>query len=366
MNARTLVALAAVGVVAQVSMAQSFHILGDSWFPTDATNDGLVVGSDLAPDGPVYTWTAGGGQVNIGGGMRGGQVKVSDDGAYISGTLLNDASGFYEMGRYSTASSTWTALGSLGASSDGSASSGWGMSGDGSTVVGLGWINAGNAHAINWTSGSGVVDMGSSVMDRSTRANSANHDGSVIVGWQDAEDGFRQAAVWRNGVQTVITDQNGFSVSEASDVDSAGTWVVGGNGPTEQAWRWSEATGLEELGILAGGFFVRGAATAISGDGSTIIGYERGFGPPTAGIGFIWRDGVGMVNLTEYVQGLGIDTQGLVLSLPLGISEDGKTIVGAGRPEDGFGIVPWVVTIPTPSALAVLGLGGLVATRRRR
>lgn len=99
---------------------------------------------------------------------------------------------------------------------------------------------------------------------------------------------------------------------------------------------------------------------------STVVGVERSSGPPSGGVSFIWRDGVSMVSLTEYVPGLGIATQGLVLSLPLGISEDGRMIVGAGRPEDGFGIVPWVVTIPTPGALAVLGLGGLVATRRRR
>lgn len=365
MTVRTLLALAAITAVSGFAHAQ-FHNLGTGWWPSDATNGGLVVGSDQNPDGPVYTWTAGTGRVNIGGGMRGGQVNISHDGAYISGTLLNGASGLYEMGRYSTASSTWTSLGSLGASSDGSASSGWGISGDGNMVVGLGWINAGSAHAINWTAGSGVADMGSTVAGRSTRANAANYDGSVIVGWQDATDGFRQAAVWRNGVQTVITDQNGFSVSEASDVDSAGTWVVGGNGPTSQAWRWSEATGLQELGMLAGGFFVRGSATSISGDGSTIVGFERGFGFPTGGEGFIWREGMGMVNLTTYVQSLGIDTQGIILSLPLGISEDGKTIVGAGRPESGFGIIGWSVTIPTPGSLAVLGLGGLLAARRRR
>lgn len=365
MTVRTIVALAAVTAASGLARAQ-FYDLGANWWPTDVTNGGLVVGSAFAEDGPVLTWTPGTGIVNIGGAMRGGQVKISHDGARIVGTMLNDASGYYEMGLYSTASSTWTPLGSLGASSDGSASSGWGISGDGNTVVGLGWINAGSAHAINWTSGSGVVDMGSTVDDRSTRANAANYDGSVIVGWQDGETGFRQGAVWRNGVQTLITDQNGFEVSEASDVDDSGTWVVGGNGPSDQAWRWSESTGLQELGMLAGGFFVRGNATAISGDGSTIVGYERGFGIPTGGEGFIWRDGIGMVNLTTYVQSLGIDTQGLVLSLPLGISPDGKTIVGAGRPEGGFGIIGWSVTIPTPGSLAMLGLGGLFASRRRR
>lgn len=365
MTARTLIASAALSLAACAAHAQ-FHNLGETWWPSDVTNDGLVVGYDQAPDGPVYTWTAGGGLTNIGGGMRGGQVNISSDGAHISGTVFNSGTGLYEIGRYSTATSNWTALGSLGASSDGSASSGWGISGDGNTVVGLGWINAGSAHAIKWTSGSGVVDMGSTVAGSSSRANAANEDGSVIVGWQDASDGFRQGAVWRNGVQTIITDQDGFAVSEASGVSADGNWVVGGNGPTDQAWRWSESTGLQELGLLAGGFFVRGSSTAISSDGSTIVGFERGFGFPTGGEGFIWREGLGMVNLTTYVQSLGIDTQGIVLSLPLGISPDGMTIVGAGRPEGGFGVVGWSVTIPTPGSLAMLGLGGLFASRRRR
>jgi hypothetical protein len=38
-----------------------------------------------------------------------------------------------------------------------------------------------------------------------------------------------------------------------------------------------------------------------------------------------------MVNLTTYVNDLGIDTEGVTLSLPLAISADGSTIVGVGR-----------------------------------
>src|SRR5690606_25194896 len=113
-------------------------------------------------------------------------------------------------------------------SSDGHSSSAWGFSGNGQIVVGLGWVNAGLAHAIKWSEETGLVDMGSTVEGSSSRANAANYDGSIIVGWQDAESGFRQAAVWVDDVQNLIFDNEGNAVGEAGAISDDGNWVVGG------------------------------------------------------------------------------------------------------------------------------------------
>ena len=63
---------------------------------------------------------------------------------------------------------------------------------------------------------------------RSSRANGCNADGTVVVGWQDSTSGFRQGAVWNDGVQTLITlGTNGAALGEASGCSADGTWVVG-------------------------------------------------------------------------------------------------------------------------------------------
>ena len=281
------------------------------------------------------------------------------------------------MSYYDTGTSSWNNLGGIGAFCTGGpgdeTSSGWNISGDGTSVVGLGWFEfCGPAHAIQWDESSGMTnDLGSTVVDRSSRANGVNTDGSVVVGWQDRKDGFRQAAVWDNGVQTVPMTDAMDPVGEAQDVDSAGIWVVGNGafGTADEAWRWSSSTGVEQLGLECDGCFLpRGFATGISDDGSVIVGFNREF-PFGRTVPFIWTESTGMLDLNEYVSSLGIDLGGFDLALVLSISGDGKTIGGAGIPVGGF--FPsdgYVLTIPEPSSLALLTMLGLAAAavRRRR
>ncbi|MET3537130.1 T9SS type A sorting domain-containing protein [Chryseobacterium limigenitum] len=48
------------------------------------------------------------------------------------------------------------------------------------------------------------------------------------------------------------------------------------------------------------------------------------------GEGFIWTQAGGRVNLNDYATSVGVNTQGVTMSLPLAISEDGKKIAGIG------------------------------------
>ncbi len=366
----TLSFVMGIGILSQSLQAQ-FRNLGQGNAITGLSHDGSVgAGTNFTE---YFVWTAGGGVQGIGGLIPGngvgGQAKLSSDGTKISGTSMNPANSHAEMSRYDTISGAWTPLGDIGGlcpSIVDEASSGWGISGDGNSVVGLGWTGVcGPAHAIQWTNPGPANDLGSSVMDRSSRANGTNADGSVVVGWQDASDGFRQGAVWNLGVQTLLTNAMGEPLSEAQDVSATGEWVVGeGNFSTlDQAWRWNAATGVEPLGILnPSGFLPRGSATAISDDGSVIVGYEREFGSfPTGGIGFIWTAATGMMNLNDYLDSLSIDRQGFNASLPLSISGDGRTIGGAGIASGSlFGGEGFVVTIPEPATAtmwSVLAIG---------
>jgi len=187
-----------------------------------SANGGVASGYITA--GSFFYWTPTGGQVFVGGVGAGdgvgGSSAISDDGTYFGGNIIDPNTGLSEMSRYHIPSSTWELLGGIGGSSGAESSSAWGMSGNGQSVVGLGWVNGGTAHAIQWTSPGPTNDLSSTLMDNSSRANATNFDGSVVVGWQDGNG--RQGAIWDQGVLSLIVDNIGDPVGEASDVSGDG------------------------------------------------------------------------------------------------------------------------------------------------
>ncbi|MEZ4650930.1 MAG: FlgD immunoglobulin-like domain containing protein [Candidatus Eisenbacteria bacterium] len=327
--------------------------LGPGITPYAASEDGSVVaGYDTSH---YFYWTADGGMVGIGGSIPGGGVggtpSISDDGTVLVGTDFNSVSGANEISYYVIADGAWTHLGGIGGQSGTEISSGYGISGDGETVVGLGWIDAGGAHAVKWRDATGLEDLGSTVEGRSSRANAANGDGTFIGGWQDSDTGFRQGAIWVHGFQVLLWNDPGETVrlGEVADVSGDGYWAVGSGVSANgwQPWRWSGLDGAESLGHLDPAW--RGAATATSFGGEVIVGFDRPFpGPATFGQGFIYTDDLGLVNLNTYAADQGIDTQGVTLALPLGISADGSTVVGIGR--TAAATVGFVLTLPVPAS----------------
>ncbi|OAB75762.1 T9SS type A sorting domain-containing protein [Cochleicola gelatinilyticus] len=269
----------------------------------------------------------------------GGKTGISDDGLTIGASSFNSDSGLIELSRYDVATQTWTPLGGIGGDDGQEASSSHAISGDATTIVGLGYTaggGQGNAHAISWTEATGMVDLGSTVANAFSRANATNLDGTVIGGWQDQASGFRQGAVWINGVQELIEFPNGDGAGEVQTISNNGAWVggIGNFANNFQAWRWNQETGIETLGppTTAG---YRGVTSGLNEDGTIAIGYYRPNGLPAIfGEGFIWTEAQGVIELNEYAASLGIDTQGVILSLPLDISADGSTIVGSGRQGD--------------------------------
>lgn len=312
---------------------------------TDVSNDGVAVGN-------VYNayhvkWTEAEGSVNIGeltsGDFISGWTNVSSDGKFISGTMTNPASGLDEMGRYNVLTSTWSFLGGLGAVSSPTLSTAWGMADDGSSVVGLGYVNVSTGHAIKWSQATGIVDLGSTVANRSSRANSVNADGTVVVGWQDNDYGDREGVYWKNGVQIALKDENNLPTGEAVVVTPDGNTIAGFT--LDNPFVWNATTGYTKITHPNPDY--SGGAAGITDDGKTVVGYFRPFGPALLGEGFIYTAEMGRVNLNEYVESLGMNTMGMIFSLPLGISPNGKYIVGIGVANDearGF-------VIKLPSAL---------------
>ncbi len=313
--------------------------LGSGITPTDINYNGTTIVGDNGSE--HFMWKSQTGLTLIGGvGPQGygGQTGVNSDGTVISGTRINPNTGLGELSLFDVLTETWTSLGGIGGSSGSSTSSAWGISHDGSSIVGLGWVNAGSAHAIQWTSVTGMIDLGSTVSGSSSRANACNSDGSVVVGWQDSATGFRQGAIWINGLQELLTHPNNGLASEAGCVSYDGNFV-GGSGNSNnnyQAWRYSPNTGIEDIGPPPFSGW-RGATTDISDDGSTLVGFYRPWpAPATQGRGFFYKDGVGLNDLNQVATDLGIDTQGRTLALPLAISGDGTTVVGIADNGSGF------------------------------
>ncbi|QYK48191.1 MAG: hypothetical protein KF838_15540 [Phycisphaeraceae bacterium] len=83
----------------------------------------------------------------------------------------------------------------------------------------------------------------------------------------------------------------------------------------------------------------------------------------------VWLNGSGgyePMDAAAYLTGLGVSgLEGWHLSRVNGISPDGLAISGVGIAPEGYTTV-WYATIPSPASLSLLGLGGLLATRRRR
>lgn len=284
--------------------------------------------------GGIYMWTANTGIVQIGSISNGypasGKTVVSNNGNTIASSVTNAATGFNEISIYDVVSSTWVNKGGLVPTGwDGSVSSTWGMSPNGSTIVGLGWLTASNAHAVKWDETNGMVDLGSIVSGRSSRANAISADGSVVVGWQDEPTGTRSGAKWIDGVESFITDSNGNNVGEAGAVSADGNTIIGSANPNPYVWK--AATGLTYITHPNASFSFKGGATGVSGDGKKVIGFYRAFGaPPMSGEGFIWTETDGRVNLNDYATSLGINTNGVIMGLPLAISQDGQKIAGMG------------------------------------
>ncbi len=313
-------------------------VIGLGNYNVGAVSDNGMVSMHTSAGG-IYKWNAAGGLVQIGSISNGypaaGRTIISNDGTKISSSITNTATGFNEISTYDVAAATWVNRGGLVPTGwDGSVSSTWGMTTNGNTIVGLGFLTAANAHAVKWDEVNGMVDLGSIVSGRSSRANAINATGTVIVGWQDESNGTRSGAKWQDGVESFITDNNGNNVGEAGGISADGNTIIGSANPNPYVW--NTVSGLTYITHPNASFSFKGGATGISADGKKVIGYYRAFGaPPMSGEGFIWTSATGRINLNDYAASLGIAMNGVTMGLPLAISQDGKKIAGSGTNASG-------------------------------
>ena len=370
MKHTTTLAFAAALFSANSALAQ-FITRADFFQPTGLTNQGLVPGY-AAQAGPYLIWNPDLASTEDIGGLApgngiGGQAQCSYDGNFLSGT--SQGSNGIELSRYDRTSGEWTALGSLGIQIDATFSGGFSISGDGNTVVGLAWGDTtgglpAHAHAVAYNEAEGLMDLGTLFPGRSTRANAASEDGSVVVGWQDF-NGPWKSAVWRknpNGGyypnEYLLIDDAGDpndefnQLGECSTVSANGEWI-GGYGDyanNGEPWIWSADSGVINLGHLplTGNGFVAG----MSSDASIVVGWFDGefFGDPQTP--FIWTATDGLQNLNDYIINvLGINTGTSQVYAANCISSNGQYIAGYGVDNSTFSSFAYRVDLDASNGL---------------
>lgn len=321
----------ALGICALALSKAQVSDLGSYVQVSDISNTGVAVGNVYGS--AFFMWSEANSGTIIGeGGETGvsGNANISADGSVISMSVPNPSNADQEEAvLYNVGTQELSFLGHLGASSSGGTSSAWGMSSDGKNIVGLAWTTSARAEGVYWKDGEPIVGLGTTVPTRSSRADAVSADGSVIVGWQDAINGVRQGAIWRNGVQELLKDNDGNILGAAAAVSADGKTVVGIKNTTGEGYIWNETDGTVFVSSNNPDYIT--SMSVLSDDGKTALGLSF---DPTQSIllaeGFIWTKEGGKVNLNDYVAGLGFDDLGIVFAVPTGISPDGKYLGGIG------------------------------------
>ena len=229
---------------------------------------------------------------------------------------------------------------------------------DDNTAVGLSFGDGfvGPAVAFVWTADEGMTALPVNRPDTYSRANVISADGHVIAGWNDQEDGFRTATVWKDRVPTDVVDQDNLLVGEADGISEDGTWVVGSSytdiDGNSGSWRYNTNTGSMIL------IPVMTFAFGVTADGNTVIGNTGFFDdPPRAAV--VWRKDIGSMMLADYLAAQGVTVpDGWDLSGGLtGISANGRVLVGWGS--GPLGTQSYVITIDPPDAIFANGFDPL-------
>ncbi len=339
----------------------------------DISADGTVVvgtaNSDQLYD--TFRWTSHTGAVMLGQnpyvvfGTSAGTPGISADGTQISATILGADSTYITQGVWTEGQGwqeTMPPAPPDGGIMDNAYGSAWDLSGDGTTLVGLYWRPGqqdGSAHASAWTAATGTIDLGST--GDSSRANSLNHDGSVVVGWdRNPNSSSVRPAVWRNGGLTILCANDEWGAGEAVTPD--GMIVVGfqrneaTSTRTAAMWRWDGAGWgpTEYLGVLPGTVPDAGIvkAEAVSADGSVVVGYCSYAGDPFYATGFLWTEATGIIDIEDFLidNGIPLDPDFDIKSLH-GVSADGTVILGVGdRLVPPYGRRSFLIRRDTPAA----------------
>ena len=361
-DAILVVALAGAAAAASSAYAQSFTGLGT--LPGDTQTLGFGISADgttvVGASGSnnyyhhAFRWRASTGMVSIGVGENFAFAHACNaDGTVVCGVGDPDGTG--------NSAFRWSESGGMVRLST---LAGWGysdsysVSQDGSVVSGYCYDSSSGKRAVRWTnagSGGGVMqDLGTLPnicgAPFSQGYGGVSADGTVISG--DGTASGCSGHAWRwvdNGSGGTMQDLGHLPGQYATDslsfgLSGDGLVVVGQSqaADADQAFRWTSAGGMQNIGILLTGGSEVSEADATNSDGSTVVGYY--YSPAADSLhAFLWTTTLGAVDLNDYLPTLGIDLTGWNLMYAQAISADGKTI--AGRAEHNGVNEAWVASL---------------------
>ena len=161
----------------------------------------------------------------------------------------------------------------------------------------------GRIHAVSF------YDLGSSVDTTSSAANSVNSNGSVVVGVRQINSGSFQAFRWTQaGGMQDLGVLSGRTISISQAVSGDGAVVVGSSSGSsslvERAFRWNQSGGIQSIGTFSGGTDVNSIsyATGTSTDGTYVVGSAQDV-PNVSFRAFRWSQSGGMQRFPHFLFG---------------------------------------------------------------
>ncbi|MFK7959135.1 MAG: hypothetical protein AB8G96_01295 [Phycisphaerales bacterium] len=267
-------------------------------------------------------------------------AAVSDDGSVVVGNMIDpDGTGATVAGMWREGEG-WMSLGFLpDALQCPSLSNGYEVSADGTVVVGLSWDGC-NGVAFWWTEATGMLPL-ENLANGVNRASVVSADGSVIGGF--AQGSFsRTPAKWSSDLSGETLDPTTDGLGEVFGLRDDATVLLGNLDGA--AVRWDNGGPPEVIGDGSALIGWMGYPIDIADD-ETIIGFDQNF---TNFRATIQPGGEGPLQLLRtWAMDNGADVPAdLDMQLASAISADGSVIVGS----DGgfFDGRSWIVTITDP------------------
>jgi len=321
--------------------AQQYIEVPGAFWVSDITPDGSVVVGTGTGGGFYWRWRTDPAPVFIGGNDA---VACSDDGSVIVG-CIDDPILNREVAARWTQATGWVSLGYLqNALSCPSRSNAYDVSHDGSVVVGLSWDGC-NGRGFVWDDVIGMQELDVQINGQN-RATTVSGDGTII-------GGFGQAAN-RSPVYWDPTTLAGFPVDASKGGEVYGFTTDGSLsvGELDQGGTFNEAyirdsgTGtITNIGALDGDNFL-GAGLDITDDGTVVAGFDF---IQLSRIGWVWTSDDGIISLSDRLAALGLTIPDVYACSA--VSDDGSTVVGGAPPEGGgFGSVGYIAKL-TPDGL---------------
>jgi probable HAF family extracellular repeat protein len=203
---------------------------------------------------------------------------------------------------------------------------------DGSVIVG--YLYTSPLRPFRWTASSGLVEVPALSPTLDTYGFATNNDGSIVIGLSGTQ-GFR----WSIGSNP---ESLGTRDCTPMGANADGSVIVGDlaapNGKSH-AFRWTQADGLVDLGVLSTDPETH--AWDANADGTVIVGES---GVIEGGEALLWTKSAGLQPLKSVLASAGADLTGWRVGTAFSVSANGKIIVGTGT-HDGHS-EGWIARLP--------------------